>query len=302
MLPHELVSELVVPPLRGVLAHKLSERGVSQVRISRLLGISQPMVSKYLSVPLSRLTEELRELGLDVDDVTRVTDTLVEKLVRGNYLEYLRLLSSYMNSVLKKGLLCRLHRAKAPAIPLDCDVCFTLFGEVADPYVEEVKTAYEILSLHPRGHELVPEVGMNIVSAPPGAADFRDVVGFSGRIVRVYNKVVAAGYPTRGGSRHTASVLLNVMRKFPTVRSVVVIRYSNECIQKMINEGYNVVRIGPHTSEQELFTELERVMKALDKAPDAIADVGGMGIEPVMYVFASSAVGAVKKALTCVER
>ncbi|MEM0065426.1 MAG: thiamine-phosphate synthase family protein [Sulfolobales archaeon] len=301
MLPHELVSELVVPVFRGVLAHKLSERGMSQVRISRLLGISQPMVSRYLSVPLSELIEELRGLGLDVDDVARITDTLVERLANSNYLEYLKLLGSYINSVLKKGLLCRLHRKTATAIPLDCDVCSTLFGEIADPYVEEVKTAYEILSLHPRGHELVPEVGMNIASAPPEAVDFRDVVGFSGRIVRVYNKVVAAGEPTRGGSRHTASVLLNVMKKFSSIKSVIVIKHSNECIQKMIEEGYNVVRVGPHTSERELFTELEKTVKTLDRAPDAIVDVGGMGIEPVIYVFASSAIKAVKKALICVE-
>lgn len=301
LLPYELVSELVIPVFRGILAHKLSDKGLSQMRISRLLGISQPMVSRYLSVPIPKLLEDLRELGLDVDDVVRITDALVEKLVNGNYLEYLKLLGNYINSILKRGLMCCIHRKTTPTIPLDCGVCRVLFEEIADPYVEEVKTAYEVLSLHPRGHELVPEVGMNIASAPPEAVDFRDVVGFAGRIVRVYNKVVAAGDPTRGGSRHTASVLLNVMKRFPSIKSVIVIKYNNECIQRLVTKGYSVVKVGPHTSERELFSELEKAMEILDKAPDAIADTGGIGIEPVMYVFASSAVKAVKKALMCVE-
>lgn len=302
MLPHELASKLVVPELRGIIAYKLRDRGLSQLRIARLLGVSQSMVSRYSSIPPSRLYERLRRIGLDEGEVNRVVDVLVLKLVSGSYQGYLSLLSSYINTVLRRGLLCGIHRRISPSVPKDCDVCTRLFVEMVDPYVEEVRTAFEILSLHPRGHEIVPEVGMNIVSAPPDASDFRDVVGFPGRIIRVYNRVVAVGEPIRGGSRHTANVLLRVMRRFPSSRSVVVIKYSSECVHRLASAGLNIVKTGPHSSEQEFFATIERTVVSLEKEPDAIADSGGLGMEPVVYVFAVSAVDAVKKALICVER
>lgn len=302
MLPHELVSKLVVPELRGIVAHKLRDRGLSQMKIARLLGISQSMVSRYASIPSSRLYERTRKIGLDENEVDRVADILAQRLVSGNYQGYLNLLSSYVNAVLRRGLLCGFHRRVSPSVSRDCDICARLFSEVVDPYVEEVKAAFEILSLHPRGYEIVPEVGMNIVSAPPDASDFRDAVGFSGRIIRVYNRVVAVGEPTRGGSRHTANVLLRVMRKFPSLRSVVVVKYSSECVHRLASAGLNVVKTGPHSSELEFFAAIERTVESLEREPDAIADSGGLGMEPVVYVLAVSAVNAVKKALICAER
>lgn len=301
LIPHDLVSEFVIPELRGLLAHKLRERGLGQLRISKLLGISQPMISKYMSVSYSEYLRRLEDLGLDVNEVARTIEILVEKLVNDNYREYLELTSSFLNSILRRGLLCKIHKKVSPVVPRDCEVCFKIFEVVSDPYVEEVKVAYEILSFYPRGHEIVPEVGMNIVSAPPNARNFRDVVGFSGRIVRSGDRVVAVGEPMRGGSEHTANVLLRVMSRFPEIRSAVAIKYDERCVKKLSAAGLNVVKTGPHKSIEEFFVSLERVVNELSKEPDAIADAGGLGIEPVIYVFSLSAINAVKKALTCVE-
>ncbi|MDW8011316.1 MAG: thiamine-phosphate synthase family protein, partial [Sulfolobales archaeon] len=136
---------------------------------------------------------------------------------------------------------------------------------------------------------------------PPNAVDFRDVVGFSGRIIRAHNRAIAAGEPTRGGSRHTASVLLKVMRRFPSVRSAVVIRYSGECVDALHSAGMSLVKVGPHSSEGEFFAELGKVVEVLDREPDAVVDIGGLGIEPVIYVLAANAIRAIKKAFICVE-
>ncbi len=301
LLPHELVSELIVPELRGLLAHKLSEKGFGQLRISKFLGISQPMVSKYMSIGPPEYLKRLESLGLDTNEVMRTVEILVEKVANENYHGYLELMSGFLNSLLRRGLLCETHKKISPNVPRDCEVCFKLFEEVSDPYVEEVKVAYEILSFHPKGYEIVPEVGMNIVSAPPNAKDFRDVAGFSGRIVRSNNKVVAVGEPVKGGSKHTASILLKIMSKFPNIRAAVVIKYDDKCISRLSSAGLNVVNTGPHQSINAFFTSLERVVSELSKEPDAVADAGGLGIEPVIYVFSLSAINAVKKALMCVE-
>lgn len=301
MLPHELVSKYLTPELRGLLIHKLNSRGLGQLRIAKLLDVSQPMVSKYLSTSPAEYLERLGRLGLDVDEVVRITDLLVENLAGGKRQEYFKLLNTYVNSILKRGQLCPYHRKVSPSISKDCDVCLRMFEEIEDPYVEEVKAAYEILTLHPRGFEIIPEVGMNIVAAPPNAVSYRDVVGFSGRIIKTDNKIVAAGEPSRGGSRHTANVLLTVMRRFPNIRSTVVIKHDKHCIEKLRNIGLKVVTSGPHSSADEFFNSLGKLVSNLDREPDVIADAGGLGIEPVMYVFSGSALNAVKKALACIE-
>lgn len=301
LIPHDLISEFVTPELRGLLAHKLREKGLGQLRISKLLGISQPMISKYMSVSYSEYLRKLEDLGLDANEVVRTVEILVEKLISDNYHEYLELTSSFLNSILRRGLLCKTHKKMSPVVPRDCEICFKMFEEIRDPYVEEVKVAYEILSFYPRGHEIVPEVGMNIVSAPPNARDFRDVVGFSGRIVKSGDKVIAVGEPVKGGSKHTANVLLKVMSRFPNIRSAVAIKYDEKCIEKLSSSGLNVIKTGPHKSIEEFFASLEKAINGSSEEPDAVADAGGLGIEPVIYVFSLDAIKAVKKALTCVE-
>lgn len=301
MLPHELVSKYLTPELKGLLIHKLNSRSLGQLRIAKLLGVSQPMVSKYLSTSPAEYLKRLGNLGLDLDEVTRITDLLAENLVSGKHEEYFRLLNTYVNSILKRGQLCPHHRKVSPTISKDCNICLRLFEEIEDPYVDEVKAAYGILTLHPRGFEIVPEVGMNIVAAPPNADSYRDIVGFSGRIIKTDNKIVAAGEPTRGGSRHTANVLLTVMSRFPSIRSTIVIKYDKHCIEKLRNAGLKVVMSGPHSSVNEFLSSLSKLVSDLDREPDVIADAGGLGIEPVMYVFSGSALNAVKKALTCIE-
>ncbi|MEM0014223.1 MAG: thiamine-phosphate synthase family protein [Zestosphaera sp.] len=301
MLPHELVSKYLIPELRGLLVHRLNERGLGQLRIAKLLNVSQPMISKYLSTSPTEYLKRLSRLGLDMNEVVRIADLLTENLVNGKHQEYFKLLNTYINSLLREGHLCDYHREVSPSIPKDCNVCLRMFEEIEDPYVEEVKAAYEILSLHPRGFEIIPEVGMNIVSAPPNAENYRDVVGFSGRIIRTNGKIAVAGEPARGGSRHTANVLLTVMRRFPKLRSTIVIKYDRRCIEKLHDMGLKVVKSGPHSSVEEFFRTLDGLVGSLDREPDVIADAGGLGIEPVVYVFSGSAINAIKKALACIE-
>lgn len=297
MLPQELTSKYVIPEVKGLIAHKLASKGVSQFKISKLLGISQPMVSKYLLESPETYLRGLEEVGLNRDEVNTVADMLAELLINGRRLEFLRILTSYMNLILKRKTLCEKHFQLDPDIPRDCDICVKLFAVFEDPYVDDVKKAYELLALHPRGYELVPEVGMNIVSAHPNASTVNDIAGFTGRIVKVGKKVVAVGDPTLGGSKHTAEVLLTVMKKYRHYRAAVVVKYSEECVEKLTKLNHKVVKSGPHENPLKFFENLKAVVDS--KEPEILADLGGVGLEPVIYVFAGSAIEAVKKAFKC---
>ncbi len=302
MLPHELVSRYVAPRVRALVAVKLvKEYGISQVRISKLLGVTQPMVSKYLSEDTDKVLEELRSMGLDLVEVENVASLLSEVASRGSTEDYTRIFTAYLNSLLSRGALCRFHRSVYPGLSSGCSVCRALLRAQPDTYVEEVYEALRILSEEPLSYRLVPEVGSNIVSCRPDASSFLDVVGFSGRVIRVGERVVAVGEPTYGGSRHLASVLLVVKKFRRGLRGAVAVRYSQDCVEELTRAGLRVVTAGPHSSRDTVVEDIERHLERVLEpwTVDAIADLGGSGIEPVIYVFGSTAIEAVRRALLC---
>jgi predicted fused transcriptional regulator/phosphomethylpyrimidine kinase/predicted transcriptional regulator len=302
LLPYELVSKYVAPRLRALVAARLvRDYGVSQVRVSRLLGVTQPMVSKYLAEDTGRVMEELRSMGLDVGEVENVVSILSEVASRGSTEDYARIFTAYLNSLLSRGALCGFHRSVYPGLSPGCSVCRTLLRAYPDTYVEEVSEAFKVLSGDPLAYRLIPEVGSNVVSCRPGARSTLEVVGFSGRVIRVGERVVAVGEPTYGGSRHLASVLLVVRRFRGDLRGAVAIRYSRECVEVLRGAGLRVVVTGPHGSRDEVVEGIARQLEASpeSRVVDAVADVGGSGIEPVIYVFGSTALEAVRRALLC---
>lgn len=300
MTPHELVAELVVPKIRSLIASRLIEKGMSQIKIAKLLGVSQPMISKYLKESEEETLKKLSSVGIREGEIIPVLDILVDLLVQGKYGEYLSVLTSYLNSLLSRGVLCQFHRSQFPYIPQDCEICMQAFQSITDPLVEDVRNAYELLAIHPLIPAFVPQVGMNIVSSLPSPKSINDTVGYSGRIVKVGKRIQAVGIPIRGGSQHTGRVLLSIARFLKDVRGCVVIKYSEDCLNSFKRRNMRVIRLGPHKSEEEFFMDLSSEIRRV-KSVDVIADLGGIGMEPVIYVLGSSAVEAAKKVISCLD-
>ncbi len=302
MSPLELVARHLLPYLRGLVALELAGRGFGQSRIARLLGLTQPMVAKYMSLGREKLVEKLRQAGIDVEEAQSVARVLAEALARGRVQDYVRIMTSYAIQVLKRGQLCSLHRSVLQGLPADCRLCETLLPSPRDHVVEEVELAYRLLLEHPLAHLLVPEVGSNIVAAPAGAKTVADIVGFTGRIVRVGDRVEAVGEPSYGGSRHTATVLLAAMAKWPWVRAAFVARMFEECENALEKLGLRYAYSGPHKSPRHVLDGIRARLKRLENPIDVLLDKGGPGVEPVAYFFATTAVEAVAKAIRCLEK
>ncbi len=289
MLPHEFVSKYLIPHLRSLIANSLSQKGLSQLKIAKLLNVSQPMVSKYLSEGPDPALGKLLSVGISREEAESVASLLAEILIKGQISDYMRVFTSYVNSVLARGILCEKHRSLIPALPKNCSLCSSLFSSPTDPLIEEVKHAYEIIAALPGIYELVPEVGMNIVAATPDAKSLADIAGFTGRIVRVGKTIMAVGQVARGGSRHTAQVLLTLMKHWSEVRACAVIKHDPACVEKLRSLGYNVVEVGPHKSPQHVIKDIDEAVKNLRTPPNAIVDKGAHGLEPVIYVIGKSA-------------
>jgi len=301
LLPHELVSKYVVPYLRALVAAELTSLGVSQGRVSKLLGVTQPMVRKYINEGRDKLFSRLEEAGISREEIEAAVKVLADIGLKRGRVEYYKTFSQLVNSFLSRCVLCDLHRRLDPEIPATCDLCRKLFPQQVDPYIEDARNALRVLQSFSNAYRLIPEVGMNIVVAPPGAERPEEVVGFVGRIIRVGTKVVAVGEPVYGGSRHTATVLLIVRRRWPQLRSAIVIRFEEEYLQKLSCMGYKLVFSGPHRSRSELMKDIANSISRYHSVPGALVDRGGVGIEPVIYIFDKTATSATEKALKLIS-
>lgn len=278
----------------------LNSKGLGQERIAKLMGVSQPMVSKYLRKSIGEIEAALEALGIDFNEATSVADALSSQLIRRDIHSYLTLFSSYINLVLSKGYLCNIHMKKYGAPP-SCNICFNMFATTLDPIVEEVREAVNMFTSRPGVSQLVPSVGSNIVAAKPGAQGLIDVVGLTGAILRANHGVIVVGQPAYGGSKHTATIVLIAMKANPRKRAGIVIAYSDKCLATLREHGLNIVFTGPHQSPQDVYHDIQKELQKHRGVVDVIADKGGLGLEPVIYILGSSAGEAVSHALKCLD-
>jgi hydroxymethylpyrimidine kinase/phosphomethylpyrimidine kinase len=142
--------------------------------------------------------------------------------------------------------------------------------------------------------ELIPAVQMNLCYALRAAHDTQDVATFPGRIGQHAGKICFRGMPEFSASSDVARFCLACMKHYPHLRAGMSIRYNETTIAKARNCGMTVIFRG-RTKERD---DLERpedkgldplVDAALSEArtpPDIICDLGNIGKEPIIGLFA----------------
>jgi len=133
----------------------------------------------------------------------------------------------------------------------------------------------------------VPEVGINFGYALPAATGPEDVCALEGRIIRVGDRLQAAGAPAFGGSRHVARIILTAMRFDPRVRSAINLKYKEKNLSRLKKFGFTIGTfergMQPEgTSTMEWGTE--RAIRRLGRVPDIIADRGDVGKEAMVRI------------------
>ncbi len=286
----------VLPYIKGLVAWNLSGRGLSQRQIARALYVSQALVSKYLSKPPQYYISKLRGLGIDEGEVESVAEVVANYILGKRLGDATSYLTIFLLTKLKEGRLCKAHRTLVRGLG-NCNICHYLTPGVSDEIVQRVKYVLENLEVMQNVQMLVPEVGMNIVEARPNARSISEVVGIPGRVVKVFNTVRAVSEPTYGSSKFMASLLLEVMKYFPNIRSAANIKYSKEIEDRIRKLKLNVVTIGPYES-RSLETVLSLVSNELSRlkiCPDAIIDLGPPGLEHLIYLLAEDSLKLLEK-------
>ncbi len=299
----EFAAENVLPIIRSLIAKRLLESGYSQLRVAKILGVTQPAVNRYVSRDYDELLSKAESLGINRDWVLEVVKNVVELVLSSREYEALEYLTNAVIMELGSLRLCDAHRRLVPSLPTNCNVCSVLITGISDSIIKNVERALSILETHPEIQVVIPRVLMNIVEAKPGAVTEDDVVGVPGRIDAHDGRVIVGSRPTYGGSKHLGRLIIKCMNVNPRYRSVASIKYDEKVENALRGLGIHYVKVGPHESPNE-DEVISAVANSLIKDPtlEVVIDLGGYALEPVTYVFGLDAMDVALKIVRIASR
>jgi XRE family transcriptional regulator, thiamine biosynthesis regulator len=295
------MSEAFLPSVRQLVARQLRKKGMSQNKISALLGVTQASVSVYLSSDPKKAYGSLASLNVPMDEADKIAARLSSAVAAGP-VEGVRALMSVWTGLLGQGLVCDAHRVAYPSLAT-CDVCMLEYGRrhgESERSVAEVSEAVKLLERSSEFVTVMPEVSVNIASAAPGATSPADIIAVPGRVVKVRGRAKALLPPEAGASVHMAKVLLLAMSRQPEYRACINLRYDRRMEGLLRRAGLRTLAIRGMPKpgvEDPTFTALESKLKVTRGGFDALVEEGGSGIEPNVYLFAKGAREAAELAI-----
>ena len=138
----------------------------------------------------------------------------------------------------------------------------------------------------------IPECQTNFVYSKPKPKSIKDILGLSGRIVKAGKEVIVAGNLTYGGSKHVATALLVVNKKFPDIQSAINLKYEKSIVSKIKKlkfsiSSYDRVKESNHNKIKGSSVKwgIDNTIKNLKLPPDIIFHKGDFGKEPMIIIF-----------------
>lgn len=150
----------------------------------------------------------------------------------------------------------------------------------------------------------IPECQTNFVYSKQKPNSTKDILGISGRIVKAGKQVVVAGDLAYGGSKHVATALLVMNKKFPQICSAINLKYQNVTMSKikkskLIISSYDRSQEPKNMKLKRSTIEwgIKSAIKNSKRASDVIFHKGDFGKEPMIIVFGEKPNAVLKKIL-----
>lgn len=275
-----------------LIAKKLREIGMSQNRIASLLGVTQPAVKQYLDEDLNEQYEKLKSLGLKPEEINEMLNDIIDLLNKNDVKGAMYYITDIGLKYLSELRFCKYHKENDKYIPSDCDICRYIYRQNEE---ERMEIALSMLQ-NEMVTALIPEVLSNIAFARKNPKGINDVLAVEGRITKVKGIPTPVSNPSWGSSRHLATILLKVMQKDPSVRSVMNIKYDRFVDIAIKSLGLKTAYVGPSDdSDDESISNL--IFSVFYEGIDCVVHLGGKGLEPITYVFGKDPVEVVKKVI-----
>jgi len=154
-------------------------------------------------------------------------------------------------------------------------------------------------------YEHIPECQTNFVYSLQKPSSLNDIMGLEGRIVKTGKHVTVAGHLRYGGSKHVASAVFEMTRKFPTIRSGINLKYDKKTIKNAIARGLKVSSYDRSTEpsgikEKEGGTVswgVKTAIKNKKTPPDIVFHTGDFGKEAMIIIFGKNPEDILRKTL-----
>ncbi|WP_265111987.1 thiamine-phosphate synthase family protein [Halosolutus halophilus] len=291
VLPSELVVERFLPTVRGMLARRLADRGLTQQEIAANLGVTQAAVSKYVSGD-----PEGDDRFRGDPNTVATADRIAEGLASGDMDGYdaLAELLSLVRQLEDRGPICELHEEEMPELRgLGCDLCVR--GLDPDVRAERdvlatVRTAARTLASVPGMADFVPNVGTNVGMCLSEPHDETDVAAIPGRIYAIGGRIEIPANPEFGASKHVATAILAATDVDPEVRGA-----TNIATDDAILDAARSLGIDPLEFDADYDDRCAHLRSRFDdrgSVPLVAYHRGAFGIEPATYVFGTTAIDA----------
>jgi len=122
ILPEELASKSVIPAIRALIVKRLVEdHGMTQQEAAKLLGVTQPAVSKYLH---QKRGAAIRLNG--IREIDRATNEIAEMVSAHKVppIEVMSKIEAACDYVRRNRYMCDLHKKLEPGIDVNsCHIC-----------------------------------------------------------------------------------------------------------------------------------------------------------------------------------
>lgn len=283
MPPCVLLIEEALPEIRKRVAKEMYSSGSNQVEISRLLGVSQAMVSKYL--------KEDRIISPQMEDyIENLTgDLTVTALSGGNKSD---MTSKFCGAcmIMKRNNAIDAAYLKRTGFNLPNVSCFKIDGyNNASLVTDELVQALDYLNRHSI-KDLIPAVKINIASCIKDCKGGNEVVAFPGRLTYVDGKLMEIKTPSPGSSTHLSSIICAVRKNNPGINSIINIAFNKIIKKALVNMRMKVFYI-----DRKEIDPLEELGRADLNGYNYLVDPGDFGIEPCLYILGNSSLSVASR-------
>ena len=249
--PDELMTGLFLPAMRQLVATHLRSKGLSQNRISALMGVTQASVSLYLSSDPKKAYYLLSRLSTSQTQAEKDSALLADAILLDSE-EGVRALNEIWTSIVGSGSACAAHRQMYPMLA-NCEFCMKEYGGRGGAIPETVSEVAEAVRLLERSPDLaaaMPEVSVNLACAAGDAATAAEVVAIPGRIVKVKGRAKAMAHPEAGASDHMSRMLLIARKRRPELRACINLRYDRKMAAVLTRSRLRTLAIVRHPNEE----------------------------------------------------
>lgn len=250
-------------------------------------------------------TTEATDILFDGSEYHEVSGPRIEGQYRGTGCTYSTLIAGYLG--LGVGMVDAVSRSRQD---LQRAIEFTHYGpegqglrfyptlkdQEKETWLFLQKAVSELTGTLPPS--IVPEVGINIAYALPGAISTDMVCALDSRIIKKGHRTATLGTPTFGQDSHVAKIVLAVMKHDREFRSCMNIRYDKTTIERLGASELTISsfsRLDEPEDGDTMTWGTDAAIRKRGSVPDVIYDEGDVGKEPMIRVLGRTPADVINK-------